>query len=70
MKEPLLNIGKIHWVNYYYKTGFKIAFEYKGWDDLQERLKHKRGRKPLGFQFFSDKGVYLLSMEMNYKEKV
>lgn len=68
MKEPLLNIGKIRWVNYYFKTGFKIAFEYKGWEHLMEKVKHKRGRKPLGFQFYTNQGVYLLSIENKVKK--
>lgn len=62
MKEPLLNIGNIKWVNLYFKSGYKPAFEYKGWEHLMDFVKHKKGRKPEGYQFYSDQGVYLLSI--------
>lgn len=68
IKEPI-DIGKINWVNYYFKTGYKIAFEYKGWGHLMEAVKHKRGRKPLGFQFYSDRGICLLEMELPVASK-
>ena len=68
MKTPdvLLNIGNIRWVDLIYKTGFKPAFEYNGWDKLLEFVKHKKGRKPVGFRFYSNKGIYLLTHEQNH----
>lgn len=63
MKEPLLNIGKIKWVNLFFKSGYKPGFEYKGWDHLMNFVSHKRGPKPIGYQFYSDQGVYLLTLQ-------
>lgn len=61
-----MKLTDINYIEFVYKSGFKPAIKYTGWNDLQEILKHKKGRKPISFRCYTNKGIYLLSLEPNY----
>lgn len=64
-----MKITEIKYIEFVYKTGFKPAIKYTGWDNFQEILKHKKGRKPVGYRCYTENGIYLLSLEPDYSKK-
>lgn len=63
-----INGERIKWVCLFYKTGWKPAIDYRGWDHLMRFVRHKRGPKPRGFMFYTARGLYSMTTEYNYAE--
>lgn len=62
-------IKSARWFDLVYKNSFNIGQEYKGWENLQELVKHKRGRKPEGYRFYTKDGIYVFYVENNGKTR-
>lgn len=61
-----MNLNKdIKFIEFVYKLGYKPAIEFTGWKRITEILKHKKGRKPQGYRLYTNKGIYMFSIE-NY----
>lgn len=61
-----MKLTDINYIEFVYKSGYKPVIKYNGWDSLMELLKHKKGRKPIGFRCYTIDGIYMLFLEPNY----
>jgi len=63
-----MKLSDIKYIEFVYKTGFKPAIKYTGWDDLLKIVKHKKGRKPVGFRCYTENGIWLLDLQPDYSK--